>query len=31
MWSSVVEQVRDFVGGRLARGIDIETHRVDWD
>jgi hypothetical protein len=31
MWSSVVEQVRDFVGGRLADGIDIETHRVDWD
>jgi hypothetical protein len=31
MWSSVVEQVRDFVGGRLADGIDIETHVVDWD
>jgi hypothetical protein len=31
MWSSVVEQVRDLVGGRLAHGIDIETHRVAWD
>src|SRR5947209_2522993 len=31
MWSSVVEQVRDLVGGRLVNGIDIETHLVDWD
>jgi hypothetical protein len=29
MWSSVVERVARFTGGRLDRGIDIETRRVD--
>ena len=28
MWTSVVERVAKFAGGRLERGIDIETRRV---
>jgi hypothetical protein len=28
MWTSVVERVARFTGGRLHRGIDIETRRV---
>jgi hypothetical protein len=28
MWTSVVERVAKYVGGRLQRGIDIETRRV---
>jgi hypothetical protein len=31
MWSSVVEKVVDLAGGRLERGIEIETRRVDGD
>jgi uncharacterized protein DUF1990 len=31
MWTSVVEQVRDLAGGRLAAGIDIDTRVVDWE
>ena len=29
MWTSVVEQVARLAGGRLERGVDIETRRVD--
>lgn len=29
MWTSVHENVAQFVGGRMAGGIDIETRRVD--
>jgi hypothetical protein len=31
MWSSVLERVAEFAGGRLARGLTIETTRVDFD
>ena len=31
MWTSVVEKVVDLAGGRLERGIEIETRRVDGD
>ena len=31
MWTSVVERVAKLAGGRLARGIQIETRRVDED
>jgi hypothetical protein len=31
MWSSVVEKVARFCGGRLEAGVDIETRRVDAD
>jgi hypothetical protein len=31
MWTSVIERVARFAGGRLERGIDIETRRVDGD
>lgn len=29
MWTSVIERVAKFTGGRLETGIDIETRRVD--
>jgi hypothetical protein len=29
MWTSVVERVARLADGRLVRGVDIETHRVD--
>jgi Domain of unknown function (DUF1990) len=29
MWSSVIERVVGFAGGRMVAGIDIETRRVD--
>src|SRR3954454_16558075 len=29
MWTSVVERVARFAGGRLAHGIEIDTRRVD--
>jgi hypothetical protein len=29
MWSSVIERVAMYAGGQLARGIDVETRRVD--
>ena len=29
MWTSVIERVALYTKGRLVRGIDIETHRVD--
>jgi hypothetical protein len=29
MWTSVVERAARFAGGRLARGVDIDTRRVD--
>jgi len=31
MWTSVIEEVAELAGGRLARGIDIETRRVEMD
>jgi hypothetical protein len=31
MWTSVVEKVARLAGGRLERGVEIETHRVDPD
>jgi hypothetical protein len=31
MWTSVIEQVAELAGGRLARGIDIDTRRVEID
>ncbi len=31
MWSSVVEKVVGLTGGKLERGIEIETRRVDGD
>jgi hypothetical protein len=31
MWSSVLERVAEFAGGRLAHGLTIETIRVDFD
>jgi len=29
MWTSVIEQAAELAGGRLVRGIDIETRRVE--
>jgi hypothetical protein len=29
MWTSVIEQAAELAGGRLARGIDIDTRRVE--
>ena len=29
MWTRVIERVAGLVGGRLARGIDIDTRRVE--
>jgi hypothetical protein len=29
MWTAVIERVARLVGGRLARGIDIDTRRVE--
>jgi hypothetical protein len=29
MWTAVIERVARRAGGRLERGIDIETRRVD--
>ena len=29
MWTSVVERAARLAGGRLARGIDIDTRRVE--
>jgi hypothetical protein len=31
MWSSVVEKVVKLVGGKLERGVEIDTRRVDGD
>jgi len=31
MWTSVIEQAAELAGGRLARGIDIDTRRVEMD
>jgi hypothetical protein len=31
MWTSVIEQAAELAGGRLARGIDIDTRRVDME
>ena len=31
IWTSVIEQVAELAGGRLVRGIDIDTRRVEID
>ena len=31
MWTTVIEEAADLVGGRLVRGIEIETRRVEID
>jgi hypothetical protein len=31
MWTSVIEQAAELAGGRLVRGIDIDTRRVEID
>ena len=31
MWTSVIEQTAELAGGRLVRGIDIDTRRVEID
>jgi len=31
MWTTVIEEAADLAGGRLVRGIDIETRRVELD
>ena len=31
MWTTVIEEAADLVGGRLVRGIDIDTRRVEID